>query len=164
MFLLYVGWIFVYGRTYLFPIAGAVIFLIPFVFSIGVMGCFMTVAGIPLSMSTAPIFDLAVNAAADFSVYLAAKLFFELRLGKDPYTALESALHLEGAVVFMDFILNVIAFTPLLVSRFEPVRELGWMMVLMLMCCGVGVLVLVPSLLKVFVKNSNNIDMEVSRD
>ena len=143
VFFLYLVWIFIHGWQYLPLVRGALILLMPFTFSVGVMGCFMAVAGIALSMSTAPIFDLSVNAAADFSVYILAKFFMECRAGKDVQEALSSALLLEGAVVFMDFILNTIAFIPLLTSQFEPVQELGWMMVLALMCCSVGVLVLV---------------------
>ena len=55
-------------------------------------------------------------------------------------------------MVCTDFVLNGIAFLPLLASQFQPVREIGWLMGFMLLSCAVGALIFVPSALPLAVK------------
>ena len=142
------------ANTCLFrPLVCAGMMLLPFLFGIGVIGILLWLAEVPLSMSTAPFADLAINASGDFGIYLVMAFMLGLSHSKDPKAAINYALLMEGLIVFTDFVLNVLAFLPLLASQFQPVRELGWLMVCMLLACAVGALVFVPSVLPLAVKD-----------
>ena len=125
--------------------------ILPFLFGVGVVGILLWVLKVPLSLSTAPLVDLTINASGDFSVYVIAALILGLSVGKNSTQAIAYALALRGVVVFIDFLLNATAFAPLLTSRFQSVREMGWLMDLMLFTCMIGALVFVPSALPLVV-------------
>ncbi|MBI3801978.1 MAG: hypothetical protein HY268_34045 [Deltaproteobacteria bacterium] len=154
VFISYLLWVIVRNRSLrlqhravLRPMLGTGIMVLPFLFGVGVIGILLWYLGIPLSLSTAPIADIAINASADFSIYIVVALLLGLGLDYTAHTAVGYALTAKGTVVFTDFLLNAIAFAPLLTSRFQPVRELGWLMDFMLFTCTVGALIFVPSAL-----------------
>ena len=128
-------------------LVGGWVMVAPFVFSAGVMAMLMAALGVPLSMSTAPIADLAINAAGDFSVYFFSAFLAAFAHRRVIAEAVERTHVRESIVVFVDCLLNVISFSPLLLSGFKPVRELGWMMAAMLVSTLLGILCFVPSLL-----------------
>lgn len=163
VFIAYLLWIVVRNRSLqerqravLHPALGAGVMVLPFLFGVGVVGILLWSLGIPLSLSTAPIADIAINASADFSIYIIVALLLGLRFGQTSYGAVGHSLTTKGSVVFTDFLLNAIAFAPLLTSRFQPVRELGWLMDVMLFACTIGALVFVPSALPLAVKEQPN--------
>ncbi|MEA2627502.1 MAG: uncharacterized protein QOD06_3547 [Candidatus Binatota bacterium] len=150
IFLIYAGWIAWRRRRSHVPVrpfVGGYVMVSPFLFAAGVMAILMAWRGIPLSMSTAPIADLAINAAGDFSVYFFSAFLSAYSFGRILEDAIARTHARESIVVFVDCVLNSVSFSPLMFSRFEPVRELGWMMVVMLLAALVGLLCFVPSLL-----------------
>lgn len=134
------------------PMGIAMVLLIPFLFGAGIMGIIMWFLGVPLSMSTVPIFDLTVNAAADFGVYIAGGYMLGLSRGMMPKQAATYTLLFSGVIVVIDSVLNIIAFLPLTVSAFEPIREIGWMMAGMLSCAMIGAVVFIPAVLPLVTK------------
>ncbi len=142
-------------RYRLRPIGGAFLMILPFLFGIGVVGILLWALQIPLSLSTAPLVDLTINASGDFSVYVIAAVMLELDAGKNSTQTVAYVLALRGVVVFTDFLLNATAFAPLLTSRFQPVREMGWLMDFMLFTCTIGALVFVPSALPLAVTEAS---------
>ena len=150
------------ANTCLFrPFVCASIMVLPFLFGIGVIGILLWLSDVPLSMSTAPFADLAINASGDFGIYLVVAFMLGLSYGKDPKAAVGYALLMEGVIVFTDFVLNLLAFLPLMASQFQPVRELGWLMVCMLLACAIGALIFVPSVLPLAVKDHARVEQEV---
>ena len=119
---------------------------LPLFFATAVMGLVMWALEIALDMSTASINALAINAATDFSLYLAIAYQSALRT-LAPKAALSEALGQEGKVIVTDCLLNSLCFLPLVTSHFLPVRQLGWMMGVMLVACAVGTLVCMAALL-----------------
>jgi predicted RND superfamily exporter protein len=135
-------------ETRLSPVLGGIVMSLPLFFATAIMGLTMWLFRIPLDMATAPIGALAINAATDFSLYLA--LIYQHALDRHgPREALRQSLTLEGKVIVADCVLNTCCFLPLIGSHFLPVRQLGWMMGLMLASCALGSLfvmaVLLPS-------------------
>lgn len=130
----------------LVPLRGGVVMSLPLFFATVVLGLLMWLFRIPLDMATAPIGALAINAATDFSLYLA--LTYQRTLADcAPTEALHNTLRIEGKVILADCLLNMCCFLPLVSSHFLPVRQLGWMMGVMLIACGVGALLLMSALL-----------------
>jgi predicted RND superfamily exporter protein len=127
-------------RARLSPVLGGITMSLPLFFATGVMGLTMWFFRIPLDMATAPIGALAINAATDFSLYLALT-YQQLLDGHSPLDALRQTLEMEGKVILADCLLNTCCF------HFLPVRQLGWMMGLMLVSCAVGSLLFMAALL-----------------
>ena len=119
---------------------------VPLLFATAVMGLVMWWLNIPLDMATAPIGALAINAATDFSLYFVIA-YQKLLDDYSPDRALEKAIQQEGAIILTDCVLNTCCFLPLVVSGFLPVRQLGWMMGVMLTACAVATLIFMAALL-----------------
>jgi predicted RND superfamily exporter protein len=133
------------------PLAGGLVMSLPLLFATAVMGLTMWCFRIPLDMATAPIGALAINAATDFSLYLS--LTYQQALdAHSPTDALRGTVRREGKVILADCLLNICCFLPLISSNFLPVRQLGWMMGLMLLACAVGSLLFMAALLPWCVK------------
>jgi len=128
------------------PLWGGLMMSLPLFFATAVMGLLMWALEIPLDMATASIGALAINAATDFSLYLAMTYHRALK-DLPPQEALRKALRQEGRVIVADCLLNTFCFFPLVTSHFLPVRQLGWMMGVMLVACAVGTLVFMAVLL-----------------
>lgn len=130
-------------------IGGGLVMGVPLLFGTAVMGLVMWGLKIPLDMSTASIGALTINAATDFSLYMA--LTYHAALGRlDPETALKETFGTEGRVVIADCLLNVICFLPLLASHFPIIQQLGWMMGVMLAACAMGAMLGMMTLLTLF--------------
>lgn len=138
------------------PLWGGVVMSLPLFFATAVMGLVMWVLAIPLDMSTASIGALAINAASDFSLYLA--MTYQRTLQTLPAkAALREAVRREGRVIVADCLLNTCCFLPLVTSHFLPVRQLGWMMGVMLVACAVATLILMAALLPWCVKRKEHL-------
>lgn len=133
-------------ETRLAPLWGGLVMSLPLFFATVVLGMVMWYFRIPLDMATASIGALAINAATDFSLYLA--LTYQRVLGEcTPMEALQKTLRIEGKVILADCVLNTCCFLPLISSHFLPVRQLGWMMGVLLIACAVGTLLFMAALL-----------------
>jgi predicted RND superfamily exporter protein len=125
---------------------GGVIMSVPFIFSSGMMCLTMIVLAIPLDIATAAITALAINASIDFSIYF-VDAYQEALTDLEPIKAVKKAMAAKGKIIIEDMILNAICFDPLLTSSFQPIRELGWIMGVMLIYCCIGSLIIMPPFL-----------------
>jgi len=133
-------------RQRLSSVRAGLVMSVPLLFATAAMGLLMWGLDIPLDMATAPIGALAINAATDFSLYFV--IAYQKLL--DDYStdvALEKAIQQEGTIILADCVLNTLCFLPLIASGFLPVRQLGWMMGVMLMACAVATLIFMAALL-----------------
>ncbi len=128
------------------PWRGGIVMSLPLLFATAVMGLIMWAFEISIDMSTAPITALAINAATDFSLYLAMTYQSSLP-SMSAREALPVALGRQGRVIVADCLLNILCFLPLVTSRFLPVRQIGWMMAIMLAACAFGTLIIMAALL-----------------
>ena len=126
---------------------------VPFIFASAATVFVMVILRVPLDQATACMTALAINAAVDFGLYLVADYQSALHEGRGEHGALRYALREKGKIILIDIILNALCFAPLMTSRFIPVARLGWIMIVMLVFCGIGALVLMPALLPWCVKN-----------
>jgi predicted RND superfamily exporter protein len=133
-------------QTRLSPLWGGMVMSLPLFFATAVIGLLMWVLEISLDMSTASIGALTINAATDFSLYL-AMTYHKALATFSPQEALREALRREGRVIVADCLLNTLCFLPLVTSRFLPVQQSGWMMGVMLLSSAVGTLIFMAALL-----------------
>lgn len=133
-------------RQTLSSVRAGLVMSVPLLFATAVMGLVMWWLDIPLDMATAPIGALAINAATDFSLYFV--IAYQKLLDNDSAEmALEKTVQQEGAIILADCVLNTLCFLPLVTSGFLPVRQLGWMMGVMLTACAVATLIFMAALL-----------------
>ena len=125
---------------------------VPFVFASSVIVLVMAALRVPLDQATAVVTALAINAAADFSIYPVSDFMKALHEGQSKKEAFEYAIGRNGKIVLVDIALNCFCFVPLMASNFIPIYRLGWVMIIMLLSCGFGSLVLMPALLAWCVK------------
>jgi predicted RND superfamily exporter protein len=137
------------------PVWSGLVMSLPLLFGTAVIGLVMWALEVPLDMATAPIGALTINAATDFSLYLTMTYQQALRTAP-PEAALQAALRQEGGVIIADCLLNAVCFLPLVTSHFLPVRQLGWMMGVMLVACAVGALLFMAALLPHCVVRKDN--------
>ncbi|MCS6926510.1 MAG: MMPL family transporter, partial [Candidatus Binatia bacterium] len=128
-------------HRWLSPVWGGMAMSFPLFVATAVLGMTMWGLQIPLDMATASIGALTVNAATDFSLYLALSYQRALARACSKEDALHEALRQQGEVIVADCLLNIVCFLPLSTSSFLPVRELGWMMGVMLVACAAGALI-----------------------
>ncbi len=128
------------------PVWGGLVMSLPLFFATAVMGLIMWFFQISLDMATASIGALTINAATDFSLYFVLT-YQRLLNDSSPREALRKTIEGEGKLILADCLLNACCFLPLISSHFSPVRQLGWMMGVMLVACAAGSLLLMAALL-----------------
>ncbi len=126
---------------------GGFIMSLPFIFASAVTFLLMMALRIPLDVATAMITALAINASIDFSIYY-VDAYQEALVRADKDGAIAIAMMDKGEIIINDILLNSVCFFPLIFSRFIPISRLGWMMVVMITACGIGSLVIMPSVLR----------------
>ena len=72
----------------------------------------------------------------------------ELHRGKELGRALHETFKVEGGVLIKDTILNIICFLPLTFSKFQPIAQIGTLMVLTLVLALIGTLFIMPAFFK----------------
>ena len=129
------------------PWWGGFVMSVPFLFATAVMVLLMVTFQIPLDVATAAITALAINASIDFAIYFVDAFQEGLARSEEATAALVFALRTKGKIILEDLLLNSLCFAPLLTSHFLPIRQLGWMMGVMLAACAIGTLVFMAALL-----------------
>jgi hypothetical protein len=128
------------------PLGGGLMMSAPFLFATALMALVMMVFQAPLNAVTASITALAINASVDFSIYYAAAYQEGLAATGTHTGAIRHATTHKGRVVLEDMLLNVVCFLPLVLSRFSPIQDVGWIMMAMLPACAFGAVVIMPAL------------------
>lgn len=129
------------------PLLGGVIMGVPFVFASAVTFLLMMALKIPLDVSTAMITALAINASVDFSIYY-VDAYLEALTRNDRDSAVAIAMREKGEIIINDIVLDSVCFFHLVFSHFIPISRLGWMMIVMIIACGIGSLVIMASILR----------------
>lgn len=133
---------------------GAVVASLPFVFASAVLVITMIELSIPLDIATAVITALSINASVDFTLYYVHVYLMGVEEGVDE--PLAHAFEVEGAAITADMIANSLCFAVLIASPFQPVQQLGIIMVLMLITAWVGALILMPPVLSALFSKSKD--------
>jgi len=123
---------------------GGLLASVPFVFSTGVLILIMIGLSIPLDVATAAITALAINASVDFALYFVHVYMLQREAGNDHQQATEQAFELEGPAITADMVANSLCFVALLFSPFQPIWQLGLIMIAMLIAAWIGSLLLLP--------------------
>ncbi|MBI2459589.1 MAG: hypothetical protein HYV53_03500 [Parcubacteria group bacterium] len=136
------------------PWRGAVVMNIPMWFATVVLALIMVYGQIPLDLANAVISAFSINATSDFSFHLLKAFLEALSDGKNRRQAIAEVIRHDSRTIVEDWFLNNRIFFPLYLFclSFIPIQRIGIMMLLMLTLCLIGILILVPPLLVLAVK------------
>lgn len=136
------------------PGLGAAIMNIPTWFATMVLLLIMVHYDMPLDLANAVISAFTINATSDFSFHLIRAFLENLQQGKNGRQAMAEVLEHDSRTIVEDCFLNIRIFLPLyfFCLKFVPIQRIGIMMLLMLTLCLIGILILVPPLLVLAVK------------
>lgn len=121
--------------------------ILPVGFSVLLVFAALALAGIPLGIANSMFAGIAIGVGLDFSIHLCAAYRQGRGRGLASRAALEHALGTTGPAICTSAVSIAAGFAVLLFSEVSPNAQLGLMICLSLLACGLGTLLLVPSLL-----------------
>ena len=123
------------------------ILVIPLLFSSAVILIALATFRVDFNQAVAVIMAFAINASADFMLFPIDRFITSFATFQDRNSAVEEAMEKTGSVVLKDAAINALLFVPLMFARFEPIQQLGLIMVVMLAATAFAVRVIIPCLL-----------------
>jgi len=156
-FLSVIGFLFFMFRSAKYGFFSILPNLLPIILILGVMGW----AGIDLNIATVMVAPIALGIVVDDTVHFITRFRKE---HKFEHIALHEVLRkttnsVGNAIIFTSLI-NIMGFLILLISRFQPTRQFGFLISLTLFFALIGDLVLLPTSMiacrKLFIKNSRS--------
>jgi len=127
-------------------IVGAIL-VIPLLFASAVIVIALVTLGIDFNQAVAVIMAFAINASADFMLFPVESFIDSYHGTGDRRKAALSALDESGSVGMKDAAINALLFAPLMFARFEPIQQLGMIMVVMLAATAFAVRIIIPCFL-----------------
>ena len=127
-------------------IKGAIIQTVPLVMAMFILFGIMGFAGIELNFTTALLSSIMIGVGVDYTIHLVWRYGDERRKGSDAAEAMQHTILTTGRGIIYNAFSVIIGFAALMFSSFLSVRFFGVLMVVIVFCCLVGGLVLVPAL------------------
>ena len=112
----------------------------------GIMGFL----GIRLEMGTAIITAISVGIGVDFALHYISRFREEYTHHKDIELSTIKTMSTSGKAIIYDMLSNVLGFSVLTLSDFEPVHNFGWLVSLTMLTVGIGTLIMLSSMFLVF--------------
>ena len=110
----------------------------------------LALAGTPLGIANSMFAGIALGIGLDFAIHLTTAYRERLRQGVPAGEALRETLELTGPAVCVSAASITAGFSVLMLSEIAPNVQLGIMICLCLLTCGVTTLLLIPSLLRLW--------------
>jgi predicted RND superfamily exporter protein len=110
----------------------------------------MVVRGIPLNLSTAIVFSVAIGVSVDLTIHGFARLVEEEGRGMRRRAAILRSARSTGRAIVVSCATLVLGFSVMLLSGFVPVRHFGELIAAALTLSLVSTLVFQPALLMLF--------------
>ncbi len=117
----------------------------------GMMGIF----GIPLNAGTAMIACVAIGTGIDYAIHFLVKYRKERAAGEKTSRAIENTVKQTGRGILYNIFSVTAGFLVLTLSKFVPLMQFGSLIAFSMLATGFGALVIIPSLLKIFSKNTS---------
>ena len=127
-------------------VKGAIMLTLPLVMSILMLFGIMGLAGIALNFMTALLSSIIIGVGVDYTIHMTWRYRDERLRGLDAAKAMQHAIHTTGRGIIYNALSVIIGFAALIFSSFLSVRFFGLLMVIIIFCCLVGGLLLVPAL------------------
>lgn len=130
-------------RSWMLGLISMVPNLLPICLTLGAMG----LLGIPLNIGTAPVASVALGLAVDDTIHYLVRFRRELARDGDPDKAVERAIVTTGRPILITSLVLAAGFSVLVLSGFQPTRNLGVLIGLTMISALVADLIVLPALL-----------------
>jgi predicted RND superfamily exporter protein len=135
---------------YFRSVSGGVLSIIPLsvstVYTFGLMG----LMGMRLNVATAMTTGIAVGVGVDFAVHYIHRFRHELQVTGDETEAVRRTLLTTGKGIIFNALSVSCGFLVFMGSRFQALRDFGWLIALTMLTCTIGTLVFLPPLIQTF--------------
>jgi len=132
---------------YFRSLTGGILSIIPLavstVYTFGVMG----LLGIRLNVATAMTTSIAVGVGVDFAVHYIHRFREEYARSHDEREAVRNALLTAGKGIIYNTLSVSLGFFVFMGSRFQTLRDFGWLIALTMVTCAAGSLLFLPPLI-----------------
>jgi predicted RND superfamily exporter protein len=138
--------IIIYASLGFRSVKGAIMQTVPLVMSMLMLFGIMGFAGIELNFVTALLSSIMIGVGIDYTIHIVWRYREERRKGLEAAEAMQHTVHTTGRGIIYNAFSVIIGFAALIFSSFLSVRFFGLLMVIIISCCLVGGLLLVPAL------------------
>jgi predicted RND superfamily exporter protein len=128
-------------------LSGALIGLIPILFTLCILFGVMGAAGIPLDVATVLLGSISMGMGIDYTVHFLSRYRHELGRSPDNRTALLTTMNTTGKAILINVLTVSVGFLSLLLGNLLPLRNFGLLIVVTMLSSGMGALSLLPSIL-----------------
>jgi len=135
-------------RDFWMSIIALVPIFITLLIDFGILGYFK----IPLNAGTAMVSTVAIGIGVDYSIHFITWFRNELRKDGNIGQALERSIMHKGRAILYNMFVIVGGFLVMLVSRFIPLIQFGFLTAICMLTAAVGALVVVPAIIRLLAK------------
>jgi predicted RND superfamily exporter protein len=123
-----------------------VLAVLPIAFGVVLTFGFMSLFGLRLDMPTSIITGIAVGIGIDFSIHYLNKLRALVKATKNIDKSLKMTACTSGKAVVFDTFTNMLGFSMLIMSAFQPVQIFGYLVSFTMLIMGASVIMLLPAI------------------
>jgi predicted RND superfamily exporter protein len=145
--LLATGFMFLCNLLMLRSVSGALIGLVPIVFTLFVLFGVMGATGIPMDIATVLIGSISLGMGVDYSIHFLSRYRRELASGRPREHALIETLGTAGKAIVINVATVSIGFAALVFGGLIPLRRFGLLIPLTMVSAGLAALTLLPAIL-----------------
>lgn len=131
------------------PIYGGIIMALPLTFATAIIALAMIILKYPLNQANCVIMAMAIGISIDFSIHLVSSYKEKSKEIQDNKTAIKLSLEEAGSCIIPDTLANSLGLTPLFISQFQPVSEIGVFAPLMIILSAIGAMMLLMAMLAI---------------
>jgi predicted RND superfamily exporter protein len=128
-------------------LTGALVGLVPIIFTLFVLFGVMGAAGIPLDIATVLIGSISLGMGVDYSIHFLSRYRRELGNGLPHEAALVETLRTTGRAIVINVITVSVGFVALLFGGLIPLQRFGLLIPVTMLSSGAAALTLLPAIL-----------------
>lgn len=131
------------------PIYGGIIMALPLTFATAIIALAMIALKYPLNQANCVIMAMAIGISIDFSIHLVSSYKEKSKETQNNKTAIKLSLEEAGSCIIPDTLANSLGLTPLFISQFQPVSEIGIFAPLMIILSAIGAMMFLMAMLAI---------------
>jgi predicted RND superfamily exporter protein len=120
--------------------------IIPLSLAVLVLFGLMGLLGIRLDVATALLSSIMIGVGVDYTIHFLWRYREERRENRPASEAVITTINTTGRGIIFNALSVIVGFTVLIISSFTPIRFFGVLIVVSVLCCLLGALVILPTL------------------
>jgi predicted RND superfamily exporter protein len=128
-------------------VSGALIGLVPIIFTLFVLFGLMGATGIPLDIATVLIGSISLGMGVDYSIHFLSRYRRELANGRPRDEALVETLRTTGRAITINVVTVSVGFVALVFGGLIPLQRFGLLIPVTMISSGLAALTLLPAIM-----------------